>query len=122
MVIASLTSELSAIGEFMGGAIAVPIINILTLLAFAGYMAYLNPLLAVLSFSVYPVEIVIIPMLQKRFNRLNRNRIDINRSMSNVIGEAISGMHEIQGNAGYEMENRKLGRFAAKMYRDLGSG
>ena len=116
MVIASLTSELSAIGEFMGGAIAVPIINILTLLAFAGYMAYLNPLLAVLSFSVYPVEIFIIPMLQKRFNRLNRNRIDINRSMSNVIGEAISGMHEIQGNAGYEMENRKLGRFAAKLY------
>jgi putative ABC transport system ATP-binding protein len=116
MVIASLTSELSSIGEFMGGAIAVPIINILTLLAFAGYMAYLNPLLAVLSFSVYPVEIFIIPMLQKRFNRFNRDRIDVTRSMSNVIGEAVSGMHEIQGNASYELENKKLARFALRLF------
>jgi putative ABC transport system ATP-binding protein len=116
MVIASLTSELSSIGEFMGGAIAIPIINILTLLSFAGYMAYLNPLLAVLSFSVYPIEICIIPLLQKRFNRFNRERIDVTRSMSNVIGEAISGMHEIQGNAGYELENQKLGHFSARLF------
>jgi putative ABC transport system ATP-binding protein len=116
MVIASLTSELSSIGEFMGGAIAVPIINVLTLLSFAGYMAYLNPLLAFLSFSIYPVEIFIIPLLQKRFNRLNRDRIDVTRSMSNVIGEAISGMHEIQGNASYELENRKLTRFSIRLF------
>jgi ABC-type multidrug transport system fused ATPase/permease subunit len=116
MVIASLTSELSAIGEFMGGAIAVPIINILTLLSFAGYMAYLNVWLALLSLSIYPVDIFIIPMLQKRFNLLNRERIDVNRAMSNVVGEAISGMHEIQGNASYDLENQKLGRLSAMMF------
>jgi len=116
MVIASLTSELSAIGEFMGGAIAVPIINVLTLLAFAAYMAYLNPLLALLSFSIYPIEIVIIPLLQKRFNRLNRDRIEVTRTMSNVIGEAISGMHEVQGNAGYQLENQKLGGSASRLF------
>jgi ABC-type multidrug transport system fused ATPase/permease subunit len=117
MVIASLTSELSAIGEFMGGALAVPVINILTLLSFAGYMAYLDPLLAVLSLSIYPVEVLIIPMLQKRFNRLNRDRIDVTRSMSNVIGEAVSGMQEIQGNAGYELENQKLARFSSRLFQ-----
>ena len=36
--------------------------------------------------------------------------------MSNVIGEAISGMHEIQGNASYELENRKLGRFSSRLF------
>jgi ABC-type multidrug transport system fused ATPase/permease subunit len=116
MVIASLTSELSSIGEFMGGAIAIPVINVLTLISFAAYMAYLDPLLAVLSFSIYPVEIIIIPMLQKRFNRLNRDRIDVTRTMSNVIGEAVSGMHEVQGNAGYRLENQKLGRFASRLF------
>ena len=35
MVIASLTSELSAIGEFLGGALAIPLINVFTLLTFA---------------------------------------------------------------------------------------
>ncbi len=116
MVIASLTSELSVIGEFLGGAIAVPTINVLTLLAFAGYLAYLNPLLAALSFSIYPIEIFIIPILQKRFNLLNQDRIDATRSMSNVIGEAISGMHEIHGNAGHAIENRKLARHAISLF------
>ncbi|MCE5242721.1 MAG: ABC transporter ATP-binding protein/permease [Desulfobacteraceae bacterium] len=115
-VIASITSELSVVGEFMGEALATPIINILTLVAFAGYLAWLNPLLAAVSFAVYPVEIVIIPILQKRFNRANQERIDVLRSMSNAIGEAVSGMHEVHGNAGYPVENRKLARFAGSLF------
>lgn len=116
-VIASLTSELNVVGEFMGGAIAIPVINTLTLLTFAGYMAYLNPLLAVLSLSIYPIEILVVPFLQRRFNRLNQARIEINRSMSNVLSEAISGMHEIHGNSSYEVEGRKLARFAFPLFK-----
>lgn len=116
MVISSLTSELSAVGEFLGGALAVPLINVLTLLTFAAYLAHLNPLLALISFSIYPAEILIIPVLQKRFNLLNQRRIDVTRSMSNVIGEAISGMHEIHGNAGHRLESLKLGGFAASLF------
>lgn len=116
MVISSLTSELSGPGDFLGSAIAVPIINFLTLITFAGYMVYLNPLLAMLSFAIYPVEILIIPVLQKRYNRMNQARINITRSMSNAIGEAISGMHEIHGNASYPIENQKLDGFGAKLF------
>lgn len=116
MVIASLTSELSAIGEFLGGALAIPLINVFTLLTFAGYLFYLHPLLAILSFCIYPVEIIIIPFLQRRFNLLNRDRIDVTRSMSNVIGEAISGIHEIHGNASYHLEDKKLGHFNESLF------
>lgn len=116
MVIASLTSELSVIGEFMGGAIAIPVINILTLAAFAAYLAYLNPLLAGLSFAIYPFEIIIIPFLQARFNKLNRHRIDVTRSLSNLIGEAVSGIHEIHGNAGFRLEGGKLQRLARNLF------
>ena len=115
-VISSLTSELSVVGDFMGEALATPVINILTLVAFAGYLAWLNPLLAAMSFAIYPVEIFIIPVLQKRFNLLNQERIDVVRSMSNAIGEATSGMHEVQGNAGYPIENRKLFRYAKSVF------
>lgn len=116
MVITSLTSELSVIGEFLGGAIAVPVINILTLLAFAGYLAYLSPLLAAASFAIYPLEIVIIPLLQKRFNLFNQQRIDVTRELSNVIGEAVSGMHEIHGNSAFGLEKGKLMRFATSLF------
>ncbi|MCG6943791.1 MAG: ABC transporter ATP-binding protein/permease, partial [Deltaproteobacteria bacterium] len=115
MVISSLTSELSGVGDFLGKALAVPVINVLTLCAFAGYLLYLNPLLALLSFAIYPIEIVIIPMLQKRYNRINFERIDVNRSLSNTIGEAIAGVHEIQAHGGYPIEKKKFATFAAKL-------
>jgi ABC-type multidrug transport system fused ATPase/permease subunit len=115
MVISSLTSELAGVGDFLGSALAVPVINVLTLATFAGYLLYLNPLLALLSFGIYPIEIAIIPMLQKRYNRLNFERIDVNRSLSNTIGEAISGVHEIQAHGGYPIEGKKFGTFAAKL-------
>lgn len=116
MVISSLTSELSGPGDFLGSALAVPVINLLTLITFAGYMVYLNPLLAFLSFAIYPAEILIIPVLQRRYNRLNQERINVTRSMSNAIGEAISGMHEIHGNAGYPIENKKLDTFGSILF------
>jgi putative ABC transport system ATP-binding protein len=115
MVISSLTSELSGVGDFLGSALAVPVINVLTLCGFAGYLLYLNPMLALLSFGIYPIEIVIIPMLQKHYNRINFERIDVNRSLSNTIGEAITGVHEIQAHGGYPIENKKFATFAAKL-------
>jgi len=108
MVISSLTSELAGVGDFLGSALAVPLINVLTLCAFAGYLLYLNPLLALLSFGIYPIEIAIIPMLQKRYNRINFERIDVNRSLSNTIGEAIAGVHKVQAHGGYPIEGRNL--------------
>jgi len=115
MVISSLTSELAGVGDFLGSALAVPLINVLTLCAFAGYLLYLNPLLALLSFGIYPIEIAIIPMLQKRYNRINFERIDVNRSLSNTIGEAIAGVHKVQAHGGYPIEGEKFGTFAAKL-------
>jgi len=117
MVISSITSELSTIGDFLGGALAVPVVNLLTLIAFGGYMIHLNPLLALLSLAIYPVEIAIIPYLQNRFNRLNRERIDTTRTMSNHIGEVVGGMQEVHGNGSYTIENRKFARFARELFR-----
>jgi len=116
MVISSLTSELSGAGDFLGSALAAPAINILTLVTFAGYMVYLNPLLAILSFAIYPLEILVIPVLQNRYNRLNQERINVTRAMSNTIGEAITGMHEIHGNASYRVETEKLDRFGGALF------
>ena len=116
MVISFLTSELSAVGDFLGSGLTVPAINILSLLSFIGYMFYLNPLLALLSICVYPIEIIIVPLIQKRLNRLNENRIDVTRSLSNAVGETISGMHEVHGNGSYALENRRFQKFAGELF------
>ena len=98
-VINSLSGELSEVGHFIGGAITVPFTIILTLLAFGGYMIYLDPLLAGISLSIYPIEIILIPRIQKRYNRYNQERITTLRQLNDTINESISGIHEIQSNA-----------------------
>ncbi len=117
MVVSSLVTELASPSNFVGMAVAVPVTNILTLLAFAGYLLWLNPLLAALSLAIYPLVIFLVPLLQKRVNIANKKRVEATRVMSSKIGEAIAGIHEIQGNGAYHIENQKYDRLVEKLMK-----
>ncbi len=107
-VVNALINELTTISGFVGSAVSVPLINVCTLLAMGGYLFYLNPLLAGLSFVLYPIQIFLIPKLQQRGNEANRYRVKISRTISGNIGEVITGVHEVHGHAGYGLENDKF--------------
>ncbi|HID70080.1 MAG TPA: ABC transporter ATP-binding protein [Desulfobacterales bacterium] len=115
-VISAMTSELNAIGFFLGGAIAIPVTSVLTFSVFLGFMFNLNPLLAMLSIGIYPVELVLIPYLQKKYNTLNKRRVKTTRAMANVVNESISGIHEIHGNVSYGLEEQKLSSFIDQLH------
>jgi len=115
-VISAMTAELNSIGFFLGGALAIPLTSILSFIVFLGFMYTLSPLLAMLSVSIYPFELIIIPLLQKRYNRLNKKRIKTTRSMANVVNEAISGIHEIHANGSYRLENKRISSFIDRLY------
>ncbi|MGB5984055.1 MAG: ABC transporter ATP-binding protein, partial [Desulfobacterales bacterium] len=117
MVVASLVNELTMPGNFIGMAVAVPISNVLTLVAFTGYLVWLNPTLAVLSLSIYPALLFLVPVLQKQVNRANRKRVDLTRDISSKVTESITGIHEIQGNGAHGLENGKFGRLVDFLYR-----
>ncbi|MHC1790850.1 ABC transporter ATP-binding protein [Solidesulfovibrio sp.] len=117
MVVSSLIAEVANTGEFVGQAIAVPVTNLLTLMAFAAYLFYLNPLMAVISMALYPIAILVIPALQKRANAANKQRVDTGRKLSTLIGETISGIHEVHGNASFRLENSRFGVMADKLFR-----
>lgn len=115
-VISAMTAELNAIGYFLGGAIAIPLTSLLTFIVFLGYMFMLSPLLALLTIGLYPFEAILIPLLQKRYNRLNKNRIKTVRSMSNVVNEAISGIHEIHAYASFDLEEQRIKDHIFRLY------
>jgi putative ABC transport system ATP-binding protein len=115
-VISFIIGELGSVGEFLGEAIATPFVNILSLVAFAGYMFYLNPLLALVSLCVYPFQVVVVPLLQNKFNRLNQERMNITKSASNFVGEVVSGIHEVHCNASYNMESEKFQVFVKLLF------
>ncbi|GAB4340374.1 MAG: hypothetical protein Kow0089_13960 [Desulfobulbaceae bacterium] len=118
-VISAMTAELNAIGFFLGGALAIPVTSVLTFLAFVGYMFSLSPMLTLLSMSVYPFELIVIPLLQRRYNRLNKKRIKNTRAMGNVVNEAISGIHEVHSNSSYPLEEKRLAGYVDSLYRIL---
>ena len=117
LVIAALVTELASAGNLVGMAVSVPVTSLLTLSAFAGYLFWLNPLLAVISLSIYPIVLFIVPMLQKGANRANKQRVDMTRTLSGRIGEAISGIHEIHGNGAYRIENRKYDELVDRLFK-----
>ena len=116
-VVNALVSELTLPGNFAGTAVSAPVINILTLLAFAGYLFMQNPLLAGVSFSIYPIIVLLVPLLQKRANQANKKRVDIGRKLSSRIAESISGVHEIHGNGAYVIEQRKYNSLVKKLLK-----
>jgi ABC-type multidrug transport system fused ATPase/permease subunit len=117
LTVAALTTELATAGDFIGMAVAVPATNLLMAAAFAGYLVWLNPLLALISFSIYPVVLLLVPILQKKVNRYNKKRVDAGRRVAGRIGESVAGVHEIQVNSAFEIENEKFARLVDRLRR-----
>ena len=116
-VISAMTAELNAIATFLGTAVSVPVTSILTFAAFLGFMIYLNPTLGLISAIIYPLELSVIPMLQNRYNTFNRKRVATTRTMASLVNEAVSGIHEVQGNASYLLEQAKLDRQSHRLFK-----
>jgi ABC-type multidrug transport system fused ATPase/permease subunit len=116
-VVNALVSELTLPANFVGMSIATPVTNVLTLLAFAGYLFWLNPLLAGVSLSIYPLVLFLIPLLQRGVNRANKRRVDAARKFSSRIAETMSGIHEVHGNGAYRIEHRKYDTLVDKLLK-----
>ncbi|HKI82353.1 MAG TPA: ABC transporter ATP-binding protein, partial [Pseudodesulfovibrio sp.] len=116
-VISYLITEFIPVATFVGQAVAVPAVNILTFLAMAGYMINLNPTIGLISISIYPIELFILPRIQKYFRRANRRRIKHTQSLSGLVGEAISGVHEVHSNASIPLEKQRFSKVLNKLYK-----
>ncbi len=115
MVVQSLTAELATAGDFVGLAVAVPLTSALSLIAFTAYLLWLHPLLAAVSFAIYPLALFVLPGLQRRANEENKKRIDSSREFSGKIAEAVSGIHEIHANAAHHIESGKFDGMARQL-------
>lgn len=114
--ISAMTGELNAIGSFLGEALAVPLTSILTYVVVFSYMFSLNYMLSLITISIYPFELIVIPLLQKKFNAWNQKRIATVREMSDTVNEAINGIVEIQSYNRYQYEKSRIELLIDKLY------
>jgi len=116
-VISYIITEFIPVATFIGQAVAVPAVNILTFLAMAWYMIHLNPTIGLISITLYPIEVLVLPQIQKYFRRANRRRIKHTQRLSGLVGEAISGVHEVHSNASIPLELGRFSRVLEKLYK-----
>ncbi|THB77351.1 MAG: ATP-binding cassette domain-containing protein [Desulfobacteraceae bacterium] len=116
-VISSLVTEIATAGDNVGMIFASTVRSVLTLVAFAAYLFYLHPMLAAVSMSIYPIILILVPRLQMRANTANRKRVDATRTMSNKIGESISGIYEIHASGAFNVENHKFAGIVDRLFR-----
>jgi ABC-type multidrug transport system fused ATPase/permease subunit len=116
-LIAMIVGEVEELGIFFGEALSTPIQHGLTLLALIGYMAYLNPWMALAGVAVYPFQIWLIPKLQRRVSALSRDRVKLVRGLSDRIQESVAGAQEIYANDTVAFESSVFGEWLDRIFR-----
>jgi putative ABC transport system ATP-binding protein len=104
-VVSMITAETSNLGYFIAEAFAVPAIAMGTLATIVLFMFMQNWMMGVAAIALYPLQIYLIPKIQKRINELQRQEVRAMREISQRIGDVVAGASEIHGHdtAQYEL-------------------
>ena len=94
-VISMVTAEVEPLGGYIGEAISLPAFQGGTLITIIAFIMVQDPLLGVAAIALYPLQMYIIPKLQKKINQLGKQRVQAVRRLSDRIGETVSGAQEI---------------------------
>ena len=122
-LISMMLGETDELGTFFGLAFSVPVFSGFMLLGSIGYMVYLNPLMALLGLAFFPLQIWLVPKLQRRVSLLARDRVRMVRTVSDCIQESVGGIQEIYANdtaafesSGFRGQLEKIFRVRLRIY------
>jgi len=105
--VAMISQESEPLGGFFGDALALPAFQGGILLTILTFMFLQDPVLGAAAMALYPVQVWLIPKLQRKVNALNKQRVKTLRHLSDRIGETVSGASDIRVNNAerYELAN-----------------
>ena len=113
-LVAMITAEVEPLGGFFGDAIALPIFQGGTFLTIVVFVFMQDPWLGLAAVSLIPIQGYVIPKLQRRVNMLGKERVRNVRSLSDRVGELVSGISEVRGHdtSGYILADfsQRLGK------------
>jgi len=115
-IIAMITAEVEPLGGFIGDVIAQPAFQGGTLLTILGFMFAQDVALGLAAVALYPVQVWLIPKLQRQVNALAKERVRAVRRLAERIGETVTGIEEIHGNDTAEYHRADFARWAGIIY------
>ena len=94
-----INAEVEPLGGFIGDAYSLPAYQGGMLLTILVFMFVQNPLMGFAAIALYPVQVLVIPRLQRQVNLLGKARVRQVRVLAEQIGETASGVDDIRANA-----------------------
>ncbi len=85
--ISIIISEVEKLGAFVGNAFSNLATNVGILVMVAGYMLALQPMLAALGLLMFVPQLVIVPLLQAKLNKLVAKQVRIRRELGKSVAE-----------------------------------
>ncbi|MGB0684232.1 MAG: ABC transporter transmembrane domain-containing protein [Magnetovibrionaceae bacterium] len=96
-VVSMITGEVEPLGGFIGDSVSLPAFQGGTMLTILVFMFVQNWMLALAAIALFPLQLYLIPKLQRRVNLLAKERVKNVRKLSERIGETIQGIEDIHG-------------------------
>ena len=111
-LISMVTAEVEPLGGFIGDAVAVPAFEGGTLLTILIFMFAQDWMLGLAAIALYPVQMYLIPKLQRQVNLLAKERVRAVRKLSERISESVSGVEEMHA---HDTSERERSEFAQQV-------
>lgn len=111
-LISMIAAEAEQVGSFFSGAIADPAFLGGQLAVATAFIFVQDWKMGLVALSVYPVQIYVVPKLQKKVSALGKSRLREIRRMSDHIGESVGGVLDVHAQGTARLE---LSRFSDRM-------
>jgi putative ABC transport system ATP-binding protein len=116
-IVTMITAETEAIGGFIGDAFALPAFQGGTLITILAFMFAQDPIMGLAAVVLYPVQIYIIPKLQRQVNALGKRRVRQVRYLSERIGETVAGVRDLRANDVTQYERARFSNDLGTIYK-----
>lgn len=90
-VVPLIAQEAEPVGGFAAEAFALPVFQGGTFVTILLFMFMQDPILGAAAVTLLPVQLAVIPALQRRINRLTRQRVALMRGLGGTLGDQASG-------------------------------
>jgi ABC-type bacteriocin/lantibiotic exporter with double-glycine peptidase domain len=115
-VVSMITAETEPVGGFFGDSIALPVYQGGILITALGFIAVQDWRMGLIAVSTIPVQMYLIPKLQKVVNGLARERVRTVRLLSQQLGESVGGIYDVHTHDTSEYESARIGNTLGLIY------
>ncbi len=113
-LVSMVTSEAEPMGGLMGDMVAQPVFQAGQMLIILVFLFLQSVWFGLAGIALIPLQAYLIPMLQRRINLLNKDRIKEVRAFSAEIGESAAGISDLRTNGGLRY---RLAQFTDRLSR-----